>query len=160
ESKVVTKAEAAVGTLTSDNTNVANNATVTIGTTVYTFKTALTPADYEVLIGTAADDSLTNLAHAINGTGGVPGTEYQGPSANAFVTSGTVSSHAIVVTAISAGTAGNSIATTETSAHLSFGGTTLASGAGLTAGDLIGTSATGTADKKVAGTDTTEYAVG
>ena len=40
------------------------------------------------------------------------------------------------------------------------GGTKLVAGAAIAAGVVIGTSSTGKADAKVAGTDTTEYAVG
>lgn len=40
------------------------------------------------------------------------------------------------------------------------GGTKLVAGAAINAGVVIGTSAAGKADAKVAGTDTTEYAVG
>lgn len=44
----------------------ANNDTVTIDGQVYTFKTALTPAPFEVLRGASATTSLLNLAAAIN----------------------------------------------------------------------------------------------
>jgi hypothetical protein len=40
------------------------------------------------------------------------------------------------------------------------GGTKIVAGAAIAAGVVIGTSSTGKADAKVAGTDTTEYAVG
>src|SRR5689334_17084409 len=125
----------AAGTLTSDNTNVANGATVTIGSVVYTFVTALTEATvgatavpYQVKIGTDADTSLTNLAAAINGTSGAGTTYGTGTVAHPYVTSGAVTSHAITVTAIGSGIAANSIATTETSAHLSWGAATLTGG--------------------------------
>lgn len=114
-------------TLTSDNTNFANNETVTIGTTVYTFKTTLTPASWEVFIGADADTSLLNLARAIR-FDGVNGTEYQVPSAHPSVSAGAVTAHAIVVSALTAGTAGNSIASTETCGHASWGAVTLLGG--------------------------------
>lgn len=119
---------AATGTLTSNNTNVSNNDTVTIGTTVYTYKTTLTGAQGEVLIGASADASLLNLIRAINHSG-TPGTDYTMSLAHPLVSAATsVTSHAFAVTARTTGIAGNSIATTETAATLSFGGATLASG--------------------------------
>lgn len=122
----------ATGTLTSDNTNVADGETVVIGSTTYTFKTALTPTAGQVLIGANADASLLNLIRAINHTG-TAGTDY----ANLGVTSvantqvsaaSSVTAHAFAVTALAAGLAGNAIASTETSAHLSWGAATLTGG--------------------------------
>lgn len=123
----------ASGVLTSDNINVADGDTVTINGTVYTFKTTLTSGNanaYEVLIGGTADLSLTNLASAINNTG-TPGTDYDSSTPiNPDVSSGAVASHAITVTAKAAGATQNTYATTETSAHLSWGSATLKGGAG------------------------------
>lgn len=125
--------KSATGVLTSDNTNVSDGDTVTIGSQTYTFKTTLTDGSThagEVHIGASADASLTNLASAINGTG-TRGTDYDSSTpVNTKVTSGAVSSHAITVTATVAGQAGNNIATTETSAHLSWGDATLDGGSG------------------------------
>lgn len=124
------KGTKASGTLTSDNTNVADGETVTIGPKVYTFKDTLTvPAvEGEVLIGGSADASLLNLINAINHTG-TPGTDYNCAAANTQVVAATsVTSHAFAVTALTDGTDSNAIATTETSAHLSWGAATLASG--------------------------------
>lgn len=127
---------AAVGTLTSDNTNVADAATVTIGSEVYTFKTALTPTEGEVLIGADADASLLNLIRAINHSG-TPGTDYSNATADANVTAATsVTSHAFLVTAKIPGAGANSLATLESSTHLSWGGSTLASGVSPTAAEF------------------------
>lgn len=117
----------AVGTLTSAGV-FQNNETVTIGTTVYTFKTALTPTVNEVLIGANQTASHQNLLDAINRTG-TPGTQYAAatskhPTVEATSATGTTT----VLAAKTPGTAGNAIATTETGANISFGGGTLASG--------------------------------
>lgn len=123
---------ASTGTLTSDNTNVANTETVTIGAKVYTFKTALTPTEGEVLIGADADASLLNLIRAIN-HGATDGTNYKAAAANANVSAATaVTSHAFLLTAKAVGVAGQ-VATTETSAHLAFGAATLTGGQLLSA---------------------------
>lgn len=55
--------------------NPASGETVTIASTVYTFRTALTPVAYEVLRGSDTFGSLRNLCKAING-GGIAGTDY------------------------------------------------------------------------------------
>lgn len=118
----------ATGTLTSDATAPSDGDTVTIGTKVYTYKTTLTPTEGQVLINGGADPALLNLIRAINHSG-TPGTDYFVAAANTQVTAATsVTSHAFAVTAIVAGTAANSIATTETSSHLSWGATTLTGG--------------------------------
>jgi hypothetical protein len=116
-------AVASIGTLTSDNTNVANNATVTIGTKVYTFKDTLTPAEGEVLIGGDADASLLNLINAINHTG-TPDTDYKCAAVHPLVSAAvSVTSHHFAITAKTKGVAGNAIVLSETSAHLSADGT-------------------------------------
>jgi hypothetical protein len=94
----------------------------------YTFKTTLTPTEGEVLIGADADASLLNLIRAINHSG-TPDTDYKCAAANTQVSAATaVTSHAFAVTALTAGSAGNAIATTETSSHLSWGASTLTGG--------------------------------
>ena len=120
---------AAMGTLTSDNTNVGATQTVVIEGQTYTFVSALTPLSGEVLIGTDADGSLLNLIRAINGTG-TPGTDYAaGTPVNTAVTAAnSVTSHAFAVTAKISGSGGNAITTTETSPHLSWGSTHLTGG--------------------------------
>lgn len=127
----VTAPVAASGTLTSDNTNVSNNDTVTIAGRVYTYKTTLTAATtaYEVLIGADADASLLNLIRCLNHTG-TPGTDYGSATpADPWVSAATsVTSHAFAVTARVPGGVGNAITTTEGSSHLSWGGATLSGG--------------------------------
>jgi hypothetical protein len=108
-----------------------NNETVVIGTTTYTFKTVLTPANWEVLIGATAADSADNLTWAINMTPGHPGT-YQVPNAHPDATAAQGAGDSVDVTAIVAGTKGNLIATSETLSDVLsiWTGATLAGGAG------------------------------
>jgi hypothetical protein len=114
-------AVAATGVITRTATNVSNNDTVTIGAITYTFKTTLTPTNYEVLIGADSSASLTNLRNAILGTGGSPG-DYQVPAAHPTVTASAISGTFLPLVAITAGTAGNSIALSDTAAQLSVSG--------------------------------------
>lgn len=125
----ITAPTSATNVLTSDNTNVSNGDTVKVGTTIYTFVTALSSVVGQVLIGGSADASLTNLAAAINGTGG---GNYFGLRPNAQFTSSAVASHALTFTAInndsSGGPLGNEITASTTSAHLSFASATFTGG--------------------------------
>jgi hypothetical protein len=128
----------AVGLLTGDSTNVANGDTVTVGGVVYTFQTALTNVAGHVLIGASAAASLTNLFHAINASGGTSGTDYAAacvanPAAVATNPSGTT----VGLTAAAVGVNGNNTVTTETSAHLSFGATTLTGGVNSVANEVL-----------------------
>lgn len=125
----------ATGTLTSDATNVADGDTVTIGTTVYRFKTVMAQA-YDVQIGGTAAISLDNLKAAINASG-TPGVEYfAGTLAHPTVTATTNTDTTQVIEAITGGTAGNAIVTTEASTHLSWGGATMSGGIDEIAGQL------------------------
>lgn len=118
----------ATTTLTSNNTNVENDAQVVIGNKTYTFKTALTPTEGEVLIGADADASLLNLIRAINHTG-TPDTDYKCAAAHTQVSAAaSVTAHAFVITSRLSGTAANSYATTDTSPTLSFTSTVMAGG--------------------------------
>jgi hypothetical protein len=123
------EADYAVGTLTSTGTNVANNDTVTIGAVTYTFKTALTPAANEVLIGGSAAATLQNLKDAINLTG-TPGTQYAAATViHPTVRASTITATTLFVVAKTAGTGGNSLAFSESSTQLSVSGANLAGGA-------------------------------
>jgi hypothetical protein len=84
----------------------------------------------QVLIGASAAAALDNLKSAVNNSAG-GGTVYSSnttihPNVNATTNTDTTQ----VFAANNAGSAGNSIATTETSTHLSFGATTLTGGLG------------------------------
>lgn len=134
----------ATGTLTSSG-NFTDTQTVTIGSKVYTFKTTITSADGDVAIGADRTASHANLKAAINLETGA-GTKYGAnttlhPTVEATAADATTTS----VRAKSYGTAGNSIATTETQTNASWGGANLSGG--LDSGVQIGsTSAVFTAE--------------
>ena len=120
----------ATATITSSGVTVANNDTITIDGTTYTWKTALTPAANEVLIGASAATNLSNLAAAIGGWGVVntnygTGTAYQ---RNVQVTGLTAT--VLTLSALRGGTGGNSIALANTAANITLSGATLAGGSG------------------------------
>jgi hypothetical protein len=128
----------ATGALTFSG-NPADNDTVTIGAQVYTFKTALTPLPFEVKIGATATATKLNLVKAINLTG-VAGTDYgTGTTVNVKVVATDFSATVMNVEAIHGGAAGNTIATTDTSAVLAWANLTLTNGADAagSAGDII-----------------------
>lgn len=106
-----------------------NNETVTLGSRTYTFKTTLTGAANEVLIGAGLTNALDNLKAAINGAAGA-GTLYgTGTVAHADIIAGAKTGTTLVVVAREAGTAGNALASTETSTVFSFGAGALTGGA-------------------------------
>ena len=127
--KTPVNAVAATGTLTIAEPVTAND-TITIGTTVYTFKAGATAAAGQ--IGLGADEPATKLAivAAINGTDSKN-------TAHPLVTAGSFSGDNCTLTAKTKGAAGNSIATTETLTHASnvFAATTLANGVSGTLGE-------------------------
>jgi hypothetical protein len=128
----------ATGTLTSNNTQVSANDTVTLGSIMYKFVSSLTGAANEVLIGAAADDSLTNLASAINGTTGAGTTYGTGTVANTAASStATPSSHILTFTALTLGTAGNSVALAKSAATLTVSHATLQGGVNSVADEVF-----------------------
>lgn len=110
---------------------VLNNETVTIGTTVYTFKTTLTGAAWEVLIGVSLATALDNLKSAINATAGEGTTYGTGTTAHPDVIATTNSDTAQTIEAKVANAAGNDIVTTETSTVASWASATMTGGAGV-----------------------------
>jgi flagellar hook protein FlgE len=124
-----TAAAEATGTLTVTG-NASANETVTIGGTTYTFVAALSTGPTvpdQVLIGAAAADTLANLAAAINGGAGA-GTNYStGTVANGGATA-SAGTTTLSLTATSAGSLGNDIATMTTMANGTFGAATLTGG--------------------------------
>jgi hypothetical protein len=123
-------AAAAGQTLTGSGT-FSDGETITIGSVVGTMKTALTGGGVtanEILIGADLPASLVNLKKWINHESGA-GTNYGSASGiHPTVTASGNLTTTLVVTAKVAGTAGNSIATTETAANASWGAVTLAGG--------------------------------
>jgi hypothetical protein len=140
---------AAVSTLTSDNTELADGDTVTIGPRVYRFKDTLAQIGDVKRDGTTADTTLANLVKAINGTG-TPGTEwYAGTMANGHVSAAAVSSHATIITSRDTN-ANGTLSTTTTAAHLSWTGTTLGAGTAAVAG-IIAAGTNNSADGSAGG---------
>lgn len=124
-------ATGATATLSSDGTNPAVGDTVTINDKTYRFESTLAQAN-DVKIGASSDATLDSLVKAVNQTG-VVGTDYfTGTTAPTNVTAaartGTGATGKVVFTATVLGTAGNAFPSTDTSAHLSFTGTTFAGG--------------------------------
>jgi hypothetical protein len=106
--------------------NPSNNQTVTIDGKVYTFKTTLTGAADEVLIGANAAAQASNLADAINDNSANEGATYgTGTVAHTTVTA-SVNSGTITITAITAGP--SSIALSETLSNFTWNGSTLVNG--------------------------------
>src|SRR5437763_36604 len=115
--------------------------TVTVGSQTYSFvanlNTAPTANQVEVLVGSTNTESLANLANAINGSSGSGVTYAYGSSATANTSAkANTGLTPISFTALTPGTAGNSINTTASgSAATAFGAAVLAGG---TAGSIDG----------------------
>lgn len=138
---------AASGTLTSDATAPADGDLVHIDGVTYVYRTTLTvPATAnEVLIGVSAAVALDNLKSAIT-VDGTSGVYASNTVVHPTVTATTNTNTTQLVVAKAIGVAGNSILTSETSAHLSWGGSSLASGADSVANEvLIGSTSDGSA---------------
>lgn len=129
---------AASKALTISAITAANTQTVVIGGQTYTFNTSLTDTANNVLIGADATAMGGNLAAAINGAAGA-GTLYgTGTVANASVTAVNAAG-VVTVTAKVAGTAGNSIAISETLTNSAWAGgaTTLSGGEAANSGAQV-----------------------
>lgn len=89
----------------------------------------------EVLVEASASDVLDNLIAAINGTAGSSGTTYSSATvANTQVTAVAGDGDTMDVTARTAGTVGNAIATTTDASDGSWGAATLENGAASSTG--------------------------
>lgn len=137
----------AAGTLWEIGTNVVKKDRVTIGTNQYYFVGTLTnKTANQVLIGATFNASMSNLIAAINHATGSGSTYSTNTRANPSVSAGpfSVANHAFTVTALTAGAAGNSIATLFTPATASSnltwnGNSTLTGGANATSASTTGT---------------------
>lgn len=115
------------------NAVVAGN-TVTIGTTVYTFRAGSSivggGSAYDVALGTTLTIALANLKKAINGTG-TSGLEYGvGTIAHPSVVCTASDATTITVYGRVAGTSLNTVVTTGTAVRISWADTTLGGGTG------------------------------
>lgn len=105
--------------------------TVTIGTTVYTFRKEAVTSPYEVVIGSTLTISLANLKNAINGTR--PPIGYNQETAiHESVVAFSSDATTIVINANVVGASLNALATTETCVDASWGDTTLVDGVATT----------------------------
>ena len=103
----------AQGTLTVD-TQPSNGDTMTIDVKVYTFQTVLTDVDGNIEIGSDLATTQLNILNAINLTG-TPGTGYAASmTIHPTVSAAAFAANDMVLTAKVGGSAGNTIATTET----------------------------------------------
>jgi len=118
----------ATGTLTLAGAG-SNGQTATIGTTTYTFVTALSsPAvPDQVLIGAGAAGTLADLAAAINGGAG-SGTDYSSNTQPNSQVTATASAGTLTLTAVASGSAGNNISTATNLTGGSFASGTLTGG--------------------------------
>lgn len=121
------RAAKATGTLTSSG-NFTDTQTVTIGSKVYTFQTTLTNIDGNVAIGADRTASHANLKAAINLEAGAGTTYATAMTLHPTVTATSATATTTVVEAKAAGTAGNSIASTETQTNAAWGAAALAGG--------------------------------
>lgn len=128
--------------LTSNATAPANNDTVTIGGVVYTYKTTLTGAANEVLIGASASIALDNLKSAINATAGAGTTYGTGTVVNPVVAATTKTATTLVFEAVDQTADGTALAATDTSANLAFDQAYLSGGTGRQIVDNLTKSAT------------------
>lgn len=109
---------AAKGFVSMSAGNPVANDTVTIGASIYKFVAEAPAAAFEVALGDNATATAANLNKAIMASG-TAGTDYgTGTTANASVSS-VASGESVVLTAKTAGSAGNSIALSASGANIS-----------------------------------------
>lgn len=126
------------GTITSTaNGNPTAEDTVTVGEEEYTFVVALSEdptVPNEVVIGSDGEETLSNLADAINGDAEGEGVTYsEGTVANADVSAGTPASsesdYVLTITALVPGEDGDLIDLVESASNITVSGAKLANGA-------------------------------
>ncbi len=121
----------AEGTLTVDALPTATE-TVTLGSTTYEFVSSLTSAN-DVLIGADVNETIDNLVAAINGGAGEGSVYGTGTVANTAASAENLGGNQMRAVAATQGTAGNSVASTETMADAAWTGSTLSGGADIPA---------------------------
>jgi hypothetical protein len=108
-----------------------NGETITVGGKTYTLQTVLTNVDGNVKIAGSTALTLTNIANAITLNGlGVPGTDFALAMTDNPLVSATATSTVLTATADVAGTPGNTIGSTTTTANATWGAATLVGGTG------------------------------
>lgn len=148
----------ATGTLTF-GANAADGKIVTVGTRVYTFKTALTAAN-QVKIGADASASLDNLIAAVNGAAGAGTTYGTGTVAHTLVTAAAGAGDTAVFTAKAYSSSGNAIVSTTDVGSGSWGAATLTGGVTpCLAEGILGVDMTGDTLETAAATDGFEVVV-
>lgn len=168
----------ATAVLTSDATAPSDGDTVTINGKTYTYKTTLSnPVQMdEVLIGASAAAALDNLKLAINQGGTAYPTAVDNSGQGTTWSTGTVRHSNVIATtntnteqtieARDFGTAANAYTTSETSSHLSWGGTVMSGGVANVLNEvLLGANAAASLDNlKLAinnsATEGTQYSFG
>jgi hypothetical protein len=105
-----------------------NDETTVLGARTYTWKTTLTGAADEILIGADVAAALSNIIDAVNAGAGVGITYGTGTVANIDIFASVLPEPQGLFTATAIGTAGNSEATTETLTNGSFNGATCLGG--------------------------------
>lgn len=101
--------------------------TVTLGSKTYTFKDTVGTTEGNVHIGGTLATSLDNLMNAVLHLG-TPNTDYYCAAAHTTVTATTNTATQQTFVALTAGTSGNSIASTQVSTHATFASATLLGG--------------------------------
>lgn len=143
-----TAAVKATGTLTT-SANATDGDTVTIGSNVYVLQSSLTNVAGHVKIGASETATLLNLSRAINAVGGTPGTDYAAATvAHPTAESTGATAHTVAVRALTGGTAGNAIATTDTltAGGDGFAAATLTGGVDANSFDSFATAAAAACD--------------
>jgi len=102
---------------------------VTIGTKTYTFQDILTDVDGNVHVGADTAESIDNLRAAVN-LGAGAGVAYANSMTLHPKAGGTDTDTVLTATAKKAGTAGNSIASTQNMTNATWGAATLSGGTG------------------------------
>ena len=137
---LITGTTKAAGTLTL-NVNPSPGDVITVGAFTYTYKAAIAGTTNQILIGNGANALATTITNTINAitTGGNGSPNYYTSGNNTGATAAASAGNTIAVTAVTPGTAGNSVATTASfaAAANSWGSATLTGGAVAATTDTV-----------------------